>query len=49
MDKGSESVDVYYQKMIRAYPGDALLHGNYASFLKQVNLAVVDAEKERHL
>ncbi|GMY29301.1 Tetratricopeptide-like helical domain containing protein [Fagus crenata] len=45
LDKGSESVDVYYQKMIRAYPGDALLLGNYASFLKQVRGDVVKAEE----
>jgi hypothetical protein len=33
---GSESMDGYYQKMIGAYPGDALLLGNYARFLKEV-------------
>lgn len=28
-DKGSESIDGYYRKMIRDYPKDALLLGNY--------------------
>lgn len=35
---GSESMDSYYQKMIESYPGDALLLGNYARFLKEVIL-----------
>lgn len=38
-DGGNErgSMDEYYQKMTSAYPGDALLLGNYARFLKEVN------------
>lgn len=36
-EKGSESMDGYYQKMIKEYPEDALLLGNYARFLKEVN------------
>ena len=39
-NNGSESVDGYYQKMIGAYPGDALLLGNYARFLKEVNQTI---------
>ncbi|KAF3447115.1 hypothetical protein FNV43_RR12295 [Rhamnella rubrinervis] len=41
-EKGSESMDGYYQKMIKEYPEDALLLGNYARFLKE---AVGDVEK----
>ncbi|XVE52208.1 hypothetical protein DITRI_Ditri02bG0104500 [Diplodiscus trichospermus] len=33
----SDSTDVYYQKMIEANPGNPLLLGNYAKFLKKVN------------
>ncbi|KAL5575582.1 hypothetical protein UlMin_017281 [Ulmus minor] len=33
---GSESRDAYYQKMIEANPGNVLLLGNYAKFLKDV-------------
>lgn len=33
---GSDSTDAYYQKMIEANPGNALLLGNYAKFLKEV-------------
>ncbi|XP_030452482.1 uncharacterized protein LOC115674273 [Syzygium oleosum] len=40
--QGSESLDGYYQRMIKAHPGDALLLGNYARFLKEVQ---GDAEK----
>ncbi|KAF8035876.1 hypothetical protein BT93_C1791 [Corymbia citriodora subsp. variegata] len=40
--QGSESLDAYYQRMIKAHPGDALLLGNYARFLKEVQR---DAEK----
>ena len=29
-------MDVYYQKMIKADPGNPLLLGNYAKFLKEV-------------
>lgn len=34
--KESESMDVYYQEMIKAYPEDALVLANYAKFLKEV-------------
>ncbi|KAL5783116.1 hypothetical protein ACOSP7_008145 [Xanthoceras sorbifolium] len=43
--RGSENMDVYYQKMIKAYPGDALLLANYAKFLKEVRGDVVKAEE----
>ena len=33
-----ESMDVYYQNMIKAYPDNALLLANYAKFLKEVSL-----------
>lgn len=33
---GSDSTDAYYRKMIEANPGNALLLGNYARFLKEV-------------
>ena len=33
---GSDGTDVYYQKMIEANPGNSLLLGNYAKFLKDV-------------
>ncbi|KAM0956943.1 hypothetical protein ACFX2I_025075 [Malus domestica] len=35
-NRGSGSTDAYYQKMIEADPGNALLLGNYAKFLKEV-------------
>lgn len=35
-NQGSESTDLYYQKMIEANPGNSLLLGNYARFLKEV-------------
>ena len=35
---GSNSTDAYYQKMIEANPGNGLLLGNYAKFLKEVNI-----------
>lgn len=34
--RGSESLDEHYQSLIKSYPGDALLLGNYARFLKEV-------------
>ena len=37
-NQGHESTDLYYQKMIEANPGNALLLGNYAKFLKEVNV-----------
>lgn len=33
---GHDSTDAYYQKMIEANPGNALLLANYAKFLKEV-------------
>ncbi|PON58453.1 Tetratricopeptide-like helical domain containing protein [Parasponia andersonii] len=42
---GRESLDGYYKKMIRRYPEDALLLGNYARFLKEVRGDVVKAEE----
>lgn len=36
---GNDSTDVYYQKMIEAHPGNALLLSNYARFLKEVNVS----------
>ncbi|XP_028072837.1 glycine-rich protein 2-like [Camellia sinensis] len=33
---GNNITEEYYQKMIDAYPGDALLLSNYAKFLKEV-------------
>ncbi|KAF5748184.1 hypothetical protein HS088_TW04G00134 [Tripterygium wilfordii] len=41
----SESMDSYYQRMINEYPGDALLLGNYARFLKEVKGDTVKAEE----
>ncbi|KAK3212103.1 hypothetical protein Dsin_016809 [Dipteronia sinensis] len=43
--RGSESMDVYYQKMIEMYPGDALILANYAKFLKDVRGNFVKAEE----
>ncbi|KAL9363430.1 hypothetical protein Peur_046215 [Populus x canadensis] len=40
-----ESMNLYYQNMIKAYPGDALLLANYAKFLKEVRGDVVKAEE----
>ncbi|CAK7353692.1 unnamed protein product [Dovyalis caffra] len=40
-----ESMDVYYQNTIKAYPNDALLLANYAKFLKEVRGDVVKAEE----
>uniref|UniRef100_A0A5B7A4X3 Uncharacterized protein n=1 Tax=Davidia involucrata TaxID=16924 RepID=A0A5B7A4X3_DAVIN len=42
---GNDSTDVYYQKMIEANPGNALLSGNYARFLKEVRGDFVKAEE----
>lgn len=39
---GHESTDLYYQKMIEANPGNALLLGNYAKFLKEVTVITFD-------
>lgn len=42
---GSDSTDAYYQKMIEANPGNALLLGNYAKFLKEVRGDFAKAEE----
>ncbi|CAK7356920.1 unnamed protein product [Dovyalis caffra] len=42
---GNDSTDFYYQKMIEANPGNALLLGNYAKFLKEVKGDVAKAEE----
>ncbi|KAI9161510.1 hypothetical protein LWI28_018140 [Acer negundo] len=42
---GSDSTDVYFQKMIEANPGNALLLGNYAKFLKEVKGEYAKAEE----
>ena len=38
---GHDSTDAYYQKMIEANPGNALLLSNYAKFLKEVTIFFV--------
>ncbi|XWS20427.1 hypothetical protein CRYUN_Cryun31cG0100200 [Craigia yunnanensis] len=42
---GSDSTDVYYQKMIEANPGNPLLLGNYAKFLKEIRGDFARAEE----
>ncbi|XP_019256551.1 PREDICTED: uncharacterized protein LOC109234977 isoform X2 [Nicotiana attenuata] len=42
---GSDSTDLYYTKMIQANPGNSLLLGNYARFLKEVRGNLVKAEE----
>ncbi|KAF7806395.1 Signal transduction response regulator [Senna tora] len=42
---GSESVDMYYQTMIEANPGNSLLLSNYAKYLKEVRGDYVKAEE----
>ncbi|KAK2631588.1 hypothetical protein EUGRSUZ_L02715 [Eucalyptus grandis] len=42
---GGESTDAYYRKMIEANPGNALLLGNYAKFLKEVRGDLARAEE----
>uniref|UniRef100_A0A803P042 Uncharacterized protein n=1 Tax=Cannabis sativa TaxID=3483 RepID=A0A803P042_CANSA len=44
-NRGSNSTDVYYQKMIEANPGNGLLLGNYAKFLKEVRGDYAKAEE----
>ncbi|KAJ7962855.1 Tetratricopeptide repeat protein [Quillaja saponaria] len=39
------STDAYYQRMIKANPGNALLLGNYAKFLKEVRTDYAKAEE----
>lgn len=36
-NSGNDATDSYYRTMIEANPGNALLLGNYAKFLKEVN------------
>ncbi|KAF5749615.1 PsbD mRNA maturation factor Nac2 chloroplastic [Tripterygium wilfordii] len=35
-NNGNDSIDAYYQRMIEINPGNALLLGNYARFLKEI-------------
>ncbi|XP_059640213.1 uncharacterized protein LOC132282516 [Cornus florida] len=42
---GHDSTDTYYQKMIEANPGNGLLLGNYAKFLKEVRGDLAKAEE----
>ncbi|XVF24791.1 hypothetical protein REPUB_Repub13aG0158000 [Reevesia pubescens] len=42
---GSDSTDAYYQKMIEANPGNPLLLGNYAKFLKEIRGDFARAEE----
>ncbi|XP_057969632.1 uncharacterized protein LOC131158783 [Malania oleifera] len=42
---GNGNTDAYYQRMIEANPGDALLLGNYARFLKEVRGELGKAEE----
>ncbi|OWM65922.1 uncharacterized protein LOC116201042 [Punica granatum] len=44
-DRGNESTDAYYQKMIRADPGNPLLLSNYAKYLKELRGDLVKAEE----
>ncbi|XVE89095.1 hypothetical protein DITRI_Ditri19aG0122900 [Diplodiscus trichospermus] len=44
-NQGSDSTDVYYQKMIEANPGNSLLLGNYAKFLKEIRGDLARAEE----
>ncbi|KAK1549936.1 hypothetical protein Q3G72_010808 [Acer saccharum] len=44
-NNGNDSMDDYYQKMIKADPGNPLLLGNYAKFLKEVRGDFVKAEE----
>ncbi|KAK6783849.1 hypothetical protein RDI58_017303 [Solanum bulbocastanum] len=44
-DSSEFSVDLYYTKMIQANPGNSLLLGNYARFLKEVSGNLVKAKE----
>ncbi|KAK9029690.1 hypothetical protein V6N11_026796 [Hibiscus sabdariffa] len=44
-NNGNDGTDSYYQKMIQANPGNSLLLGNYARFLKEVRGDLVKAEE----
>ncbi|XP_031273894.1 uncharacterized protein LOC116132381 [Pistacia vera] len=41
----SESMEGYYQRMIKKFPGDSLVLANYAKFLKEVRSDLVKAEE----
>ncbi|KAI3709449.1 hypothetical protein L2E82_39212 [Cichorium intybus] len=42
---GSDGTDVYYQSMIEANPGNSLILGNYAKYLKEVRGDLFKAEE----
>ncbi|XP_065850100.1 uncharacterized protein [Euphorbia lathyris] len=42
---GNQQMDEYYERMIKLYPGDALLLANYAKFLKEVRGNNMKAEE----
>ncbi|OVA06511.1 Tetratricopeptide repeat-containing domain [Macleaya cordata] len=42
---GNDGIETYYEKMIEANPGNPLLLGNYAKFLKDVRGDIVRAEE----
>lgn len=45
---GSEdATDVYYREMINLSPGNSLLTGNYAKFLKEVPKLIIDSENSK--
>ncbi|XP_060170377.1 uncharacterized protein LOC132601293 [Lycium barbarum] len=44
-NNGSDTIDLYYTKMIQANPGNSQLLGNYARFLKEVRGNFVKAEE----
>ncbi|KAF6156678.1 hypothetical protein GIB67_017814 [Kingdonia uniflora] len=44
-NNGKDGTDSYYQKMIEADPGNALVLGNYARFLKEVKCDLDKAEE----
>ncbi|KAK9102011.1 hypothetical protein Sjap_019265 [Stephania japonica] len=44
-NRGNDSIETYYQKMIEANPGNGLLLGNYAKFLKEVRGDLAKAEE----
>ncbi|GMI91854.1 hypothetical protein like AT1G80130 [Hibiscus trionum] len=44
-ESDTDGTDVYYQKMIEANPGNPLLLGNYAKFLKEIRGDIAKAEE----
>ncbi|KAK9141719.1 hypothetical protein Syun_011119 [Stephania yunnanensis] len=44
-NRGNDSIEAYYLKMIEANPGNGLLLGNYAKFLKEVRGDLAKAEE----